>query len=80
MPKKNLLAATGLIEASTFIAILLGTTLGTLTVGGKEATPYIAIIMTLSAAFSGLVSSLFIPPAPSALHELKVDFNLWRPQ
>ncbi|HAT1660365.1 TPA: MFS transporter [Legionella pneumophila] len=78
LPRKNLLAATGLIEASTFIAILLGTTLGTLTVGGKEATPYIAIIMTLGAAFSGLVSSLFIPPAPSALPELKVDFNLWR--
>ncbi|APF02902.1 TPA: MFS transporter [Legionella pneumophila] len=78
LPRKNLLAATGLIEASTFMAILLGTTLGTLTVGGKGATPYIAIIMTLSAAFSGLVSSLFIPPAPSALPELKVDFNLWR--
>ncbi|KGP63502.1 2-acyl-glycerophospho-ethanolamine acyltransferase [Legionella norrlandica] len=78
LPKQNLLAATGLIEASTFIGILLGTTLGTLAIGTKGSFPYAAVIMTLSAAFFGLVSSLFIPPAPSVLPGLKVDFNMWR--
>lgn len=78
LPKQDLLAATGLIEASTFVAILLGTTLGTLSIGTTSSVPYVAITMTLSAAFCGLISSFFIPPAPSALPSLKMDFNLWR--
>lgn len=78
LTREDLLGATGLIEASTFIAILLGTTLGTLSIGMSSATPYVAIFMTLTAAFAGLISSLFIPSAPSKLLELKVDLHLWR--
>lgn len=80
LPKKDLLGATGLIEASTFMAILLGTTLGTLSIGTNSSTPHMAIGLTLLAAFSGLISSLFIPtasPSISAL-ALKVDCNIWR--
>lgn len=78
LPRQDLLGATGMIEASTFLAILLGTTLGTLSIGVSSATPYVAIMLTLFAAFSGLFSSLFIPSAPSTLINLKVDFNIWR--
>lgn len=78
LPKQDLLGATGLIEASTFIAILLGTTLGTLSIGMDSATPYLAIFMTIIAAFAGLISSLFIPSAHSSLVSLKVDLNVWR--
>ncbi len=78
LPKQDLLGATGLIEASTFIAILLGTTLGTLSIGTTNTTPYIAIFMTVVVAFAGLISSLFIPSAPSSVVNLKVDLNVWR--
>ncbi|MDI1353231.1 MAG: MFS transporter [bacterium] len=75
---KDLLAATGIIEASTFIAILLGTTLGTLSIGVTHFIPYFAIFIILCAAFLGLISSLFIPSAPSRSPNLKVDFHVVR--
>lgn len=78
LPKEDLLGATGLIEASTFIAILLGTTLGTLAIGTSNSKPYGAIFMTVLVALSGLISSFFIPSAPSSLVSLKIDFNVWR--
>lgn len=76
LPKQDLLGATGLIEASTFLAILLGTTFGTLSIG-LSVKPYLAIFITLAAAFMGLISSLFIPPAPSSLESLTVNLNIW---
>lgn len=78
LPREELLGATGLIEASTFIAILLGTTLGTLAIGTTSANPYFAIFMTIIAAFAGLIASLFIPSAPSSGTNLKVDWHIWR--
>lgn len=78
LPRQDLLGATGLIEASTFVAILLGTTLGTLSIGSTSAIPYMAMVMTISAAFAGLISSMYIPPAPSRILYLKVDLNVWR--
>ena len=78
LPRQDLLGATGLIEASTFLAILLGTTLGTLAIGTTNATPVIAIFLTVFVAFAGLISSLFIPSAPSCVVNLKVDLNFWR--
>lgn len=78
LPKQALLGATGLIDASTFIAILLGTILGTLAIGAKEFTPYIAIFMTVLIALVGLLASFFIPSAPSSLPNLQVDLQFWR--
>lgn len=76
--QKELLVATGFIEGSTFLAILLGTTLGTLSIGINTSSPYIAIWMTLLASFLGLIASIFIPPAPSSTADLKIDIQLWR--
>ncbi len=80
LPKQDLLKATGLIEASTFIAILFGTTLGTLAIGSSSSTPYTAIGLILIAAFAGLTSSLFIPKAPPSLSssDMTVDCNILR--
>ncbi len=75
---KELLVATGLIEGSTFLAILLGTTLGTISVGVSFSIPYLAIFMTLLASFLGLFASMFIPSAPSSAENLKIDIQLWR--
>lgn len=78
LPKKDLLGATGLVDASTFIAILLGTTLGSLAIGYKGSTPYIAIFMTILVALLGLLSSLCIPSAPASSSNLKIDMQFWR--
>jgi MFS family permease len=76
LEKNNLLGATGLVDASTFIAILLGIILGTLSV--NEANPYLAIFMLLFLAVMGLCTSLFIPSAPSSEPCLKIDLLFWR--
>lgn len=78
LPKDNLLKATGLIEASTFIAILLGTTLGALSIGSKRAHVGYAIFVINSLAILGLIASCFIPAAPSKVNALKLDWNVWR--
>lgn len=76
--REDLLRATGLIQASTFMAILFGTTIGTLAVGTEGGSVFFAIVITLFAAISGLISSFLIPPAPSSLQYLPVDWHVWR--
>lgn len=78
LEKNSLLGATGLVDASTFMAILLGVTLGTLATNVNGSTPYLAIFMVILVALAGLLTSLFIPSAPSSLPHLKVDFQFWR--
>ena len=78
LQKKDLLGATGLIDASTFIAILLGTTMGSLSIGANNHRPYIAVFLTVIIALVGFTSSLFIPRAPSASKDIKIDLQIWR--
>lgn len=78
LSKKELLGATGLIDASTFIAILLGTTMGSLAIGITNSKPYLAVFMTVIIALAGLTSSMFIPRAPSSSLKIKVDIQVWR--
>lgn len=76
--KKELLGATGLIDASTFIAILLGTTMGTLSIGLNNPEPYMAVFLTIVVALAGLSSSMFIPKAPPKLVNFEIDKQIWR--
>lgn len=78
LPKKELLGATAWIESTTFLAILTGTTLGSLSVGGAKGGTLYAIVLTLSAALLGLVSSFFIPKAPTIPKKIQVDWLIWR--
>lgn len=78
LPRNELLDATALIEASTFLAILLGTTLGTLAIGSTKAHVDYAVILTNFIAVCGLCSSFFIPAAPPQNNHLKVDWHIWR--
>lgn len=77
LAEDELLDATGLIEASTFVAILLGTILGTLSVGGVNTHVLYAIIILGLAASVGFISSWFILPASSVASELKINWNIW---
>ncbi|STX51253.1 2-acylglycerophosphoethanolamine acyltransferase [Legionella busanensis] len=77
LPRSQLLSATGFIEASTFLAILTGTILGTLSIGNKNHVTHAILLINL-ASFSGLVASFFILPAPPAqLNLTKIDLNIW---
>ena len=80
VPKFRLLAATALIEASTFIAILSGTIMGTLSISNKEV--WAAIILTNAVAALGLLSSYFIPSSVLRNKKLRIQWNIpmatWR--
>lgn len=78
LPKRQLLGATSLIEGSTFLAILFGTVLGTLCVGGQGGGVVYAIILTLSAALIGLTASCFIPNALGHGSLVSVDWRVDR--
>ncbi|KTC64907.1 2-acylglycerophosphoethanolamine acyltransferase (plasmid) [Legionella adelaidensis] len=78
LPKTELLGATALIESSTFIAILLGTTLGTLSIAGTGERAFNAILLIICIAVVGFIASCFIPPTTSHTHNLQIVWNPWR--
>ncbi|MDI9819478.1 MULTISPECIES: MFS transporter [unclassified Legionella] len=77
LPRQELLGATSLIEGSTFMAILLGTTLGALSIGSSNSHTGYAILLTNVAAMAGLVASLFIPKAPPKAVDLEINWNIF---
>lgn len=76
LPHCELLNATALIEASTFLAILLGTTLGALSINNQTGHAIYAIALTNVAALIGLITSFFIPPAPGATSSLRINWRI----
>ncbi len=73
----DLLGANGLIEAGTFIAILAGTIIGSLTILQDDG---ILIVQTgvVAAAIAGWVASLAIPATAAKAPDLAVDWNIAR--
>lgn len=68
----ELMGGTALVEAGTFLAILLGQIAGGLLATGQAAA------MMLGVAAAGLVASLFIPSAPAGSERPAVEANLVR--
>ncbi|MEQ8354917.1 MAG: acyl-[ACP]--phospholipid O-acyltransferase [Kiloniellaceae bacterium] len=71
---KELVGGNALIEAATFLAILLGTIAGgllILTDGGET----IISAAVVAVALLGWAASLMIPPAPATAPQLKVNWN-----
>ena len=62
--RRRLVAANALFEGSTFVAILLGTLFGGLTIGLGGT--WIAVAGLVGAAVAGAVAAFFVPPAPPA--------------
>src|SRR5687767_8628721 len=74
MQKDEVLGATGLVEAGTYIAILGGTILaGVLADDAK-----LAVAATLGIAILGLLSGMQVPPAPPAAERVKPDWHIVR--
>lgn len=74
LEKDEVLAGTGLVEAGTYIAILMGTILG-------GVLPYKeAAVAVIGFAVLGRIAGQFIPPAPPEpdAPPLKIDWNIFR--
>jgi MFS family permease len=70
----ELVAGNALVEAGTFVAILLGTLGGGLLAGIAHGTAWIMSICLLMAGI-GFYASCRIPPAAPPVPELKISFN-----
>ncbi len=67
--KDEVLAGTGLVEAGTYVAILVGMMLG----GAMHIND--SIIAVIAIAVIGYVVCRWVPPAPAQTEETKVDWN-----
>ena len=72
----ELMGGNGLVEASTFISILLGTILGGVLIAIDSFVPISAAVLTF--AVLGYVFSRGIPLCEAAEPGIKLDWNLWR--
>lgn len=78
MDKNELLGANALVEAGTFIAILLGILIGGLVVLQGENGGLNISIMMIAVALIGVASGRLVPKTGAAAPELKLDFNPFR--
>lgn len=74
LQKNELLNGNSLIEAGTFIAILLGTLLGGVLIMATNGILAVSVTM-LTFAISGWLVSLYIPKTQAANPSLKINFN-----
>jgi hypothetical protein len=72
LKREEVLAGTGLVEAGTYIAILLGTI-----VAGWIPVDWAAGMVVLTALI-GFATSQSVPPAPPIISGEKVDWNIFR--
>ena len=72
--EEELVGGNALIEAGTFVAILIGTLAGGLLAGSVEHPAWIALGGLVVAA-AGYLSSRGIPAAPAPVSELKINLN-----
>src|SRR4029077_8162601 len=71
----ELLSGNALIEAGTFLAILIGTIAGGVLILTDQGILAISVLV-LAVALLGLLASLFIPHAPAEAPNLKLGFNI----
>lgn len=74
LEKKELMGGNGLIESSTFLAILVGTILGSLLLTIESYLPITLSIVFIAVA--GFLSAQQIPNTPSSSPDLKLSFNI----
>lgn len=75
--KDELISANALIEAGTFLAILMGTIIGGLLIITPHG-PAITSVAMISVAIIGFITSFYIPLAPAPQPNLKVNLNFAR--
>lgn len=73
----ELVAGNGLVEASTFVAILVGTVAGGALVL-LDSGPAVVGACGICVSLLGFAVALFIPVAPAADSSLRIDWNVFR--
>ncbi|MFK8011921.1 MAG: MFS transporter [Marinicellaceae bacterium] len=74
LKKRELIGGNGLIESSTFLAILIGTIAGTLLITNDG---YFAVSLSvIMIAVFGFISAYNIPLTPAVSSEIKLNFNI----
>ncbi len=76
LKEEELIGGNGLIEAGTFLAILIGTIVGGVLVLQDNGILYVSLLL-LAFAIIGFLSSQFIPKAPAVDPGLHIDKNLF---
>jgi len=75
--ESELVGGNAQIEMGTFVAILLGTIAGGMVAAMSNVGVVLsALVVTVSVA--GLISAMFVPPAPPAGSTVTVSWNLWK--
>jgi 1-acyl-sn-glycerol-3-phosphate acyltransferase len=73
----ELVGGNGLVEMGTFLAILLGTLLGSQLIDLPANGGFWVAVVAIGIAVVGLVSALAMPPTPIADPGLKINWNLF---
>ncbi len=73
----ELVGGNGLVEMGTFLAILLGTLLGSLLIDLPENGGFWVAVVAIAIGVAGLVSALAMPPTPVTDPALKINWNLF---
>ncbi len=73
--KEELLGGNGMIEMGTFISVLLGTIGGSVLILSGIG-PHVVSGLMISLAVIAYVAARYMPPAPSAQPDLKINYNL----
>jgi acyl-[acyl-carrier-protein]-phospholipid O-acyltransferase/long-chain-fatty-acid--[acyl-carrier-protein] ligase len=76
LERDELISGNALVEAGTFVAILLGTILGGVLIA-MEGGRAVVCAGLVAVAVAGLIASLFIPKAPPPAPELKIGWNIF---
>ena len=75
LAENELVAGNGLVEAGTFLGILVGTIAGSALVAGTHG-PLVIAGLGLVLAVLGIVSAAFVPRAPSDAPDLRIGANI----
>lgn len=73
--EEELLSGNGLVEAGTFLSILLGTSLGALLILTKHGVEFVAISM-IALSIIGVVASLYVPATTALNPNLRPSYNI----
>ena len=71
---EDVLGGTGLVEAGTYLSILLGT----IVAGFIYRSTIVVAVLTIAVAFAGLLTARAVPPAPRLGPPIELDYNPFR--
>ncbi|HVK56584.1 MAG TPA: MFS transporter, partial [Burkholderiales bacterium] len=75
LKEQELTGGNGLVEMGTFVAILVGTILGSVLIGRPEGGAWLTSGAILLVAVAGYLASRGIPDSPASAPEIKINWN-----